>query len=291
MMTVEHLFGAWNGFFFEPVPVYPLALFRIVFGCLLLVDSFFLLGNLRDYLGPHGLIEYRRYFKRSRHLVFSLFLYFPPTMASVYWIMGLHLVSVTMMTVGFLTPLSTLLSFITLRSIVNRNPQICNGGENVAKIMCFFLIFAPSGSAWSLDAVLFHAKDLHVLHAPWALRLMQLQVSIIYLYTAYWKLKGETYRNGTALYYAASNFVYSRLAFPRFLLRKPWVQWLTWGTLAFEFALGSGLWIEEFRHWLVAMGVGFHLAIECILSVHLFGWYMIASLLLFLDPAWLERML
>ena len=289
MVTLEQIVSAWNHFFFEPIPVHSIALFRILFGCVLLYDAFFMLPNIDEYLGPKGLIRYSSYFKAARGKVLSLFFYLPPTLDSVYLVMGLHIISTTLMTVGLFTPVSTAMTFLTLRSITSRNPLICNGGENVAKIMCFCLIFTASGHAYSLDELLFYAPQMpngeYLRQAPWALRLMQIQISIIYLYTALWKMKGATYRNGTALYYAMNNDKFKKFEFPQILLQTPWVQILTWSTLVFELALGPGLWIKEFRGWLIAIGLGFHMTIEYALSVHLFGWYMMACLLLFVDPS------
>lgn len=288
-MSLHQLAAAWNGFFFQPIPVYSIALFRIVFACIMLIDAFFVLAHAREYLGPDGLIEYDRYRQRNVGRALSLFFYLPPTMRSVHWVLGLHIVSIIFLLIGLFTPLSALIAFVTLRSIVNRNPEVCNGGDNVARIMCFFLIFAPTGKAYSLDALLFHPAAHILAQAPWALRLMQIQVSVIYINAAYWKLRGVTYRNGTAIYYSTISEFYRRFSVPRLFLRKPIVHTLTWGTLALEFSLGSAIWVQEFRAPLVALGIAFHLVIELVLNVHLFGWYMIACLMLFIDPNQIMR--
>jgi len=288
MISLEQLWQSWNSFFFLPVPVYTVALFRIVFGLVLLFDVLYNLPNLKEFLGPEGLINYTRYKTRAGKRAFSLFLYMPPTMRSVYLITGLHITSLIFMIAGLFTPLSVIITYLTLCSIVNRNPTICNGGDNVSRIMCFYLIFASSGHAYSLDEFLFYAPAMpgkeYLLQAPWAMRLMQIQLSVIYLNTMYWKLKGVTYRNGTALYYITENNNYRRFSVPEIVLRRPFVQLLTWGALLAEFALGIGIWIREFRNPLIIVGFGLHLTIEYILNVHLFSWYMMAVLLLFVDP-------
>lgn len=56
----------------------------------------------------------------------------------------------------------------------------------------------------------------------------------------------------------------------------------TWGTLVVESSLGSIIWIEECRFWVVLAGVLLHLQLEYIMNLQLFGWTMIACLLLFL---------
>lgn len=285
-MRITDAWGAWNRFFFAPAPVETIACFRIAFGLLLLVEAAYLLVNVNAYLGPDGLVRYGSYVRESGGRAMSLFLYMPPTTRSVALIMGVHVAAVTSLTIGLLTPLSALVTFVTLRSIINRNPPITNGGDNVARIMCFLLIFSPAGHAWSVDHLLFAGHLGHGgMSAPWAQRLMQIQLSLIYVRAGYWKLRGVTYRRGTALYYVGANETDGRFPLPRVLLHRQVLRAATWGALALELALGPGLWIEELRGTFVALGVLLHLAIEYLVDVHLFGWFMIASLLLFVDPS------
>ncbi|MFY0591927.1 HTTM domain-containing protein [Roseivirga sp.] len=288
MTTIEGIYSAWQTFFFEPQEGYTIALFRIGFGIILLREAFYIMANLEEYLGPNGLVGYDRYYSRSRKVTFSLFLYFPPTMRSVKGIMILHFLGIVGMILGFLTPLCIAVTFITTRSIVNRNPSICNGGDNVSRIMLFYLIFANAGHVYSLDEILFYNADSsgisHTLVSPWAIRLMQIQFSIIYLNTTYWKMKGTTYREGTAVYYAMNNHIYSRGRIPVWFIQKPMVFVLTWGALAVEFFLGFGVWIEELRPATVIAGMGLHCVMEYMMNVHLFGWYMITCWILFIDP-------
>jgi len=290
MLTAGELIHSWNSFFFNPVPVYSLALFRIIFGLVLLCDAVYNLMNIKEYLGPQGLIGFDRYKGRSGY-AFSLFRLFPPTLGSAYAIVFIHIFFLLFLILGLLTQLSTFFVFLTLCSIVNRNPTICNGGDNVSRVMCFLLIFAPSGEVYSLDNLIFPSGPgtSTIYFQPWAVRLMQVQLSIIYIYTAYWKLKGATYRNGTALYYVVKNDLYKRFSVPEIVVRRPFVQVLTWGVLALEFALGFGLWVEDVRVPLLIGGFLLHLSIEYLLNVHFFSWYMMAALLLFIDPLTVDK--
>lgn len=288
MISLRQIADFWNLFFFYPIPAYTIALFRIVFGLVLLFDAFYILMNAREYLGPDGLLSHKRFKSRYKGRALSVFLILPGTMPVVYTVLGLHIFFLLMMIVGLFTTVSTIFVFVTLSSIIKRNVIICNGGDNVARMMCLLLIFSSSGHAFSFDTYLFHMQtplDGYTLIAPWAMRLMQIQVSIIYIYTVYWKLKGATYRNGTAMYYVMSNDNYRRFRIPGILLTKPYVQILTWGALVVEFILGIGLWITDIHYAILLVGLLFHIAIEYILNVHLFGWYMMASLLLFINPA------
>ncbi|WP_299654779.1 HTTM domain-containing protein [uncultured Tateyamaria sp.] len=287
-MTAETLLAAWNGFFFEPISVLPMAVFRIVFGCVLLIDGIYMALHAREYLGPRGLTEYTRYFKRTRGRALSLFLFLPNSMWSVRLILVVHLIAVLMVIAGCLTPWSFIVAFVTTRSIVSRQDHMTNGGDAIAKIMCFLMIFTPAGQALSVDAWMY-GGDTEA--APWAQRLMQIQLCIIYFNTFYWKLKGATWRNGTAVYYAVSNRMYRKFRFPPFFLRTPYVQILTFGVLLLELVLGPGLWFDDLRPWLMAAAILMHLSFGFFLNVHLFGFYMIASLMTFLEPEWVAALL
>ena len=58
-----------------------------------------------------------------------------------------------------------------------------------------------------------------------------------------------------------------------------------------EFALGTLVWIRELRYPVLLSGVFLHACIEVLLNLQLFGWTMMISLLLFVRPEDLERVL
>lgn len=55
--------------------------------------------------------------------------------------------------------------------------------------------------------------------------------------------------------------------------------------LATELLLGIAVWIRELRYPVLALGLAMHLTMDWFMNLHLFGATMIASLLLFVDPA------
>ena len=127
--------------------------------------------------------------------------------------------------------------------------------------------------------------------SPWCLRLMQLQVCLVYLNASYWKLRGELWRRGTAVYYTTQEAGLVRLRLPNFLQHTALIRLATWGTIAIEFALGTLVWIGELRYIVLLSGVLLHLCIELTLNLQLLGMTMLISLLLFVRPEDLERAL
>ena len=287
MISIEQIVNTWNTFFFEPEPVFTIALFRISIGIILLFNAFFITLDAKSFFHPRGVLDYRTFRRKFYKTRFSLLSYLPRTFSSVKMILALHWFSIICLILGFFTKINSILVFITLISILHRNPYITNGGETVLRMMSFFLIFTPCGNTFSLDEYFFYssAGTTDYLYAsPWAARLMQIQLAIIYVRTVYWKLKGTTWRDGTAFYYACHISRIKRHSFPSFFFSTPFVQIATWGTLLLELALGVFIWIEDFSYPMIIAGILFHLIIEYSMVLHVFSWIMIASLLLFVDP-------
>ena len=106
-------------------------------------------------------------------------------------------------------------------------------------------MLAPSGAALSVDRWL--AGEAPLLGVPprslWPLRLIQVQVGLLYFFAVWEKLRGETWNDGTAVSYAfgsrTSSGSRSRPSSPTGSLL---VNLLTYGTLAVELALALLVW-------------------------------------------------
>jgi len=292
VITLAAVAAMWNGFFHAQEPPHTLALFRILFGALLLINTLLLARDARVWLGPDGVLghhEFRRVYGHSR---FTLLRYLPPTQASVTAMLVAHLVAATALMVGWHTPWSAAAVYVTLTSLQHRNPLICYGADDVMRIMALLLIVSGAGDVASVDRWLADRSG----QAPpertvWATRLMQMEVSIIYLQAFLAKFSGESWRTGTAVYYAVQVPKYQRFRLPRFASTLGWSRLMTWSTIAIEGALGPLIWIREFRPAVLTAGIGLHVAMEAFMNLHLFGPTMIICLLLFLDPGQAEQIL
>ncbi len=204
----------------------------------------------------------------------------PVTTASVYLLIALTCLAGVCIAIGFWARVASIVAYLTITSLHHRNTSIFHGGDTVIRIMCFLLIFSPAGAGWSLDAWL--AGKWGAVGDPWCMRLMQIQVSIIYARTVFWKLRGARWRNGTAAWYPINCDAYTRFNLPTKLMSPFFIKVATWGTLLVEGSLGSLVWIDECRFWVMLTGVLLHLQLEYLMNLQLFGWTMIACLMLFL---------
>jgi len=280
LITLSQLIAFWHAFFHEPMSLFPLAVFRCCFGGLVFLNAILLLRVVPRHLAPDAIFTFARYERSYGRRRFTLQHLLPPTAASVYFVPGMNAISGITLSLGLATTASAVVCFMTLVSIHHRNPAIFHGGDTVMRLMSFLLMFSPAGNGWSVDAMLHGHWE--AIADPWCLRLMQIQVSIIYLRNVFWKLRGEEWRNGTAIWYTSNCDAYVRFRVPRWLLSIPMMRFATWSALAIEFSLGTLIWISEFRMVAMLFGIALHLILEVVMNLQLFGYVMIACLLLFL---------
>lgn len=294
--TLNRLTHAWNQFFFAPVKPTTIGLFRIGFGIVVFLA---VLGRYpyRDiFYGEHGLVSLSTmdlYFPGERWLFFRWLPETDPAL-NLYFI-GLMLATLSLI-VGFQSRISSILVFLGLMSLSNRNFFIDNAGDDLMRINSLFLMFAPAGGAYSIDRWLRVRRGLqssgdYVLSSPWAQRLMQLQVAYLYLNTALLKLPGEGWQDGTAIYYALNYLELRRFNF-KFAFYYLWqIKLVTYSVLVGEFALAILVWWRKARYYVLAVGVSLHLGINLTMQFPIFQYVMIASLINFIDPDDLERWL
>lgn len=296
MWTITQLTAAWQQFFHGECSTATLVLFRLVLGILLLVNAGLLLPLMNDYYSECGIWPERLSRAACRGSRLSLQALLPEGWLPFRVLLLLHVVAVFCFVIGWQFRGASIVVFLTLASIHHRNPWILSSGDSLLRLLTFFCCFADAAGGLSVDHWLqgfpvghFNRMD------PWPLRLMQLQVSIVYLRTVAWKLSGPRWRDGSAAWYPLWVDAYVRWRPPQWLLRPALIRAATWGTLAEEAVLGAGLWVQELRMPLLISGILLHLVFELVLNLQLFSWIMICSLLLFLEPivlqSWLQGVL
>jgi hypothetical protein len=178
--------------------------------------------------------------------------------------------------------------FFWLVSFHHRNPMIIDAQDTVMRMLAFFFIFLPLDQHWSLSKRLLKRVGWgsRSVASAWALRLVQLQMSLIYLSATISKIQGETWQNGTALFY-----VYQLPAFfgkwpiPQFLLESEVViRYGTWSVLLLEGLVPLALWLKPTRKPALILAIGLHLVLEYSMHTFLFQWIMIVGFLSFFNP-------
>jgi len=289
---VKRPFEAWNSFWFQPANPLPVCVFRIAFGATML---FSLLGQFRrDYLFFYGTLAVFPtasidVFEWHRYPVFDLLLLLPHEdgvrMGFLYFTSLLAL----FVMIGFATRISSILLFLCYLSLCNHFPIVLMGGDNFARIISLFLCFTACGERLSIDA-LRKGSISGRLFSPWAERVIQVQLCVIYLVNVSYKMAGGQWRDGSAVYHATRLLDYTRIAIPDAIDLPVISQMLTWSTLLLEFSFVFVFWIpnKTIRYSMLLVALFFHLGLDFCFSLGPFEWFFISSLILFVYPQDLE---
>lgn len=111
-----------------------------------------------------------------------------------------------MLFIGYRTRLFTVLSWVMLLSLHNRNSLILQGGDDLLRMVLFWGMFIPWGARYSCDKLLNIQRDFFVdIKTIFTVATVAYILQICYIYSGSALLKGpEWHTNFTALYYAYS---------------------------------------------------------------------------------------
>jgi Vitamin K-dependent gamma-carboxylase len=287
-VTLQSLRKAWTQFFFSEQSPIPIALFRIVYSLLVIATLILLKPDWLNWYGAHGWVTFqtaRTLEPGTRLNLFSVILQSDIRIEALFWI---FLTSAALLALGFLSRLNSVVVFICLTSIHQRNLYINHGGDTFLRLAGLFLIFAPAGAALSIDRLIRirRGRESGGVQpcSPWAQRMIQLQLSLLYLATFLLKMKGTAWLGGTALYYLYHLDELKRFPLPSWFFHPALLTLGSWGALLLEFSLGVLIWVKELRYILLALGVLFHLWLEYSLSIPMFQWDILSAYVLFVYP-------
>jgi len=270
--------AAWNDFWFRDIDVRQYAALRILFGALSASYFVCLLPysetqfSAAGWLGPWGPIA--EFNGGSWSLFFPGSGYQSVTFADD--VLGLGIIAASVMMIGWHSRVAAGITWMVWVSLWNRNPLLLDGDDAVLKLMAFYLMLAPAGHAWSVDART-HRPPIKV--PIWPLRLIQFQIALIYFVSGWVKFYSPEWLDGTILQYVLIHPQYSR--------------WDGWALIGFPPAAKLlALIADSIRWWEVlfpllllhartrliclALGVMFHLGLLATMHLRGFPFVMLA---------------
>lgn len=286
--------GYWNNFWFAPCSPVPMALFRIIFGIVLTEDMLVhMYPDFALFYSANSLIPIKDmislYWRQDPY--FDALLLLPPGdnyILAAFWVM---VAAAFCMTIGLFTRFSSWIVFFLLMSFSSHFELNQNAGDNYLRIVAMCVALSNAGDAFSIDSLI---KSLRSdwrkigfgapLSAPWAQRLIQLQICIAYAHTWLCKMEGEHWEDGSAVYYAVRYDDIIRFPLPHFLDQMWFYQIATWGTLFVEFILWNFIWWRKTRYIVILTGIALHLGIEYCMNLPMFEWIFMFTYLLFVYP-------
>lgn len=287
------VFAAWNRFFYREESPLPLGVFRIAYGLAVIATLLFLKSDWLAWYGRHAWMSLDTMHELEPGPRLDVFTILPPDdlwISGFFWV---FLASAVMLTAGVLSRLNSIVVYVCLASTQQRNLYVLHGGDTFLRVAGFFLMFAPAGAALSVDHWLRVRRGKQTAgvrpRSVWAQRMIQLELSFMYLTTFLWKLQGAPWLKGTALFYVYHVLELRRFPVPDWMLEPGLLKLGTWFALVLEFSLGALIWIKRLRYKLLLAGLVFHLSLEYSLNVPMFQWDILTGYLLFLDAEDYQR--
>lgn len=289
-MTLKALLEAWRRFFFEPQLVLPLALYRIVFGLLVLQSLLIHVGvEFLTWYGPNAIIPLEAVKEHFWHNSprFDVMLLLPREDGWFIAYFASLVIAAVLLVLGLCTRYSAAYVCLGLISLHHHDPFNINGGDTFLRLTSMFLAVSPCGEAWSVDNWIKRKRGIEIEreHSPWALRMIQIQLCIAYCDTFFCKIVGTQWLEGIAVYYAVRLDDMQKFNLPFGLYDQLWFcKFLTWYTLVIEFAMWTFVWFREARYYCLAGALLLHLGIDMTINLPVFEWAFIACLATFIYP-------
>jgi uncharacterized membrane protein YphA (DoxX/SURF4 family) len=272
-------------------------------GCYRIVTIGFLLGWFLTYIKtfftwstPTGPYPHRWYMEETTSL--SFFKYLPPKLYSTYIVFIGTILFGFLTILGLLTNVSLLLFILFFTSIQNRISPIhsCHG-DYIVKGILLCLLITDCGAGYSLDNYLgirawfsnyFNVDFDHREYVDGlGIRLIQINVVMIYFWSAVYKLRDKDWVKGTVI----TDSLNSRLWGNNYLLQfkvyrdiinnKLFSKTACWSTIMFEYFAPFLFFFKETRIFALLAGLSLHIGIIIFMYLGYFGHIMILALLSF----------
>lgn len=268
-----------------------LAAFRVSLGLLVVADLLFRARELTAFYTDAGVLP------RAAHATFS------PTLArlSIHGLTGstggqaaLFLVAgclAVALAAGYRTRLAAAGVAILHASLYARNTHLMNGGDALLALALFLGVFLPLGRRWSVDAL--RRRDSATLRprtASMATATTLLQLVVVYLANAAFKLQSDAWTAGTAVQTVLELEQFSVLLGPYLAGYPTLLMVVTWLWVAMLVASPLLVVATGRRRTLVVAGYAVaHLGMLATLRLGLFPLVVGALLLLYLPPSVWDR--
>jgi predicted DCC family thiol-disulfide oxidoreductase YuxK len=293
---------AWSQFWFQSSLTSPLEIARIGVGAALLVNYGAASAYLFDFWGEAGFVPRDLVWNdRTDGWVQSVFFYFS---APWQWVAFhvLFLACCAALMLGWRTTWVKWLVLVGHISYAYRAPAIAYGVDKILACLLLILCVSPVGRAISLDRVravrAAKLKDLAAVlppyASPWAgacIRLMQIQMAVLFFYSAVGKLRGDDWWNGDAIWIVFTTGDHYNRFLLDVLASHYWlVNVATYATILIEIAFPFLIWQRRTRPYFLALAIALHLQFAVLMGLFYFSFVMVMGHMSFVRTEWLARL-
>jgi predicted DCC family thiol-disulfide oxidoreductase YuxK len=291
----------WAWFWFKSRPTLPIEITRIGVGTALLIHYALATPYLDQLWGDAGWMPLKAALEDYDPWAQSVFYYF----TAPWQLLAFHLVFLfccAAFIVGWRTSWVKWVVLIGQLSYDHRNPLLSYGVDKILACLLFILCLAPIGRALSLDRVravrAAKLKDLDAVvppySSPWAgacTRLMQIQMAVLFFFSATSKLRGDDWWSGDAVWVVfTTNEHYNPLVLD-VLARQYWIVNLaTYGTILIELSYTFLVWQRRTRPFVLSGAIFLHAMFAFLMGLYYFSLVMTMGHMSFVRPRWLHAL-
>ncbi len=207
--------------------------------------------------------------------------------------MGVWIAATACLLLGAATRVSAVVVWVLSTSFANLNCNVDNAGDTIRGILLFYLMVSPCGAAWSVDAWLARRRGRRagpVFIYPWVLRLVFVQMVLVYFLNGLYKLCGAEWREGLSLYYVMADLTLTRVSYTQFHLPLPVLQAMAYTVLTWEVTFPLTVSLRWTRPVALCFGALFHVGIWVTMELGGFAPYMLSMYLPLLPwERWVDR--
>ncbi|MFN7115634.1 MAG: HTTM domain-containing protein [Saprospiraceae bacterium] len=189
-----------------------------------------------------------------------------------------YLILASLLLIGWQTRIMALGCWLFHVCLFNNSPMVSYGVDSFLLSLLFYCVVFPTHLTYSVD-YLQKMQRYDVKTLRYYQILLQLHLCIVYVVAGVAKLKGVTWLNGEAVWYAINQpqfYSYFTTTLVDFAAKYPIIIYvLTWGTLVAEIGYGLFIWIKKIRVFFFISIILMHLFIGLIMNLQLFALMMI----------------
>jgi hypothetical protein len=159
-----------------------------------------------------------------------------------------------------------------------RNPWISDGSDNVIAVMLPILCLCYTKTIIKTSVI----NTLNIICTTYLRIALMIQVSLIYFISFTYKMQGELWQNGTALYYIMRVNEFCAIPLNITLTQNHYfVIFATYFSLFFQICFAFLIWFRQTKWIVIFLGCIFHIGIWIFLKIDNFSWIMIATYAIF----------
>ena len=264
---------------FAPVDIAGLAVFRVLFGAVMLVDfaRYWLAGWIDShFITPAFLFKY-----------FGFEWVEPLSRPGMYAVFAVLMLSSIAVGLGLTYRLAIWLLFVGHTYLYLLSATHYLNHAYLLSVVILLMACIPAGRGLSIDG--WRGRNGRGWAPAWSQWLLRVQLGIVYVFGGIAKINPD-WAAGEPIRGWLRNRANTTPEFVSELLRSEAVTGLVaYGGLGFDLLIAPALWWRRTRWLAVLASAGFHLSNAYLFSIGVFPWFMLAATTLFFEPDWPRR--